>query len=82
MCQPGIFQIGTGGNISRGNHQSNSVISQDTSSTLFVIGFVMGTSMICWRRPSIKPIYLSFRVVYGLIIQGWLYLGISIEFPL
>jgi hypothetical protein len=42
---------GTGGNISRGNHQSNSVISPDTSSTLFVTGVGLGYSMICFENP-------------------------------
>ena len=32
-------KIGAGGNISGDDHKSNSTISQDTSSTLFVMGF-------------------------------------------
>jgi len=33
------------------------------------------------EKTLIKPIYHSFTVVYGLVIQGGLYLGISTEFP-
>ena len=70
---------GTGGNVSRGDHPSLPNKSQYTSSTLFVTGVGLCYSMNCFEKPSTNPIYHSFRVVYGLVIQGGVYLGISTE---
>ncbi len=61
-------KIGTGGNISGGDHPSSSMRSKDTSSTLFVTGVGLGYSMICLEKPSINPVSDLYRVVYGLVI--------------
>ena len=74
-------KIGTGGNISQGDHLSLPNKSQDASSTLFVTGVGLDYSMSCFEKPLNDPVYDPFSVVCGLIIQGGLYLGISTEFP-
>ena len=44
--------IGTGGNISRGDHPSRSTRPKDIGVTLFVKGVTLGYSMICLEKPS------------------------------
>ena len=48
-------KIGTGGNISQGDHLSLPNKSQDASSTLFVTGVGLGYSMICFENPHLTP---------------------------
>ena len=61
-------KIGTGGNISTGDHPSLPYKSHDTAVTLYVIGSFLGNSMICFEKSSFKPVFDPFSGVYGLVI--------------
>ena len=62
-------KIGTGGNISQGDHLSLPNKSQYASSTSFVTGVGLGYSVICFEKPSFNPVYDPIRGVYGLVIS-------------
>jgi hypothetical protein len=61
-------KIGSGGIISRGDHQSLPYNSHDNAVTLYVIGSFLGNSMICFEKPTIDPVFDPIRGVYGLVI--------------
>jgi hypothetical protein len=62
-------KIGTGGNISGGDHPSLPYNSHDTAVILYVIGSFLDNSMICFEKPSFNPVIDPFSGVYGLVIS-------------